>query len=137
MKLKVIISAKYSVLGVIDGEECPAEDFINIGESTTEALRAGLFEIIRIIAESGFGAVSPWSKVADKQNEIYELKKGKLRLFYFKGFNGHIAICTTGVMKSTKKADKASVRKAISYKEEYMRAIRECSIVLVEDDDEN
>lgn len=77
-----------------------------------------------------------WSHEADKANGIYEFIKGPLRLFYFKGLNGEIAVCTSGVRKSGQKADKAAVAHAIDLKKKYMTAVKHNTYEVAKDEDE-
>ncbi len=134
MKVKVLYSDKYDVVAVMDGDDCPTEDFLENGEATTQASREGLSIILQHIAENGLNGAS-WVHEANKQEGIYEFTKGKLRLFFFKGVNNQIAVCTTGVIKKQQKADKPSVNKAIGYKKQYAQAIETNSITVVEDED--
>ena len=60
---------------------------------------------------------------ASKSEKIYEFRKGRLRLFFFKGVGRQVAVCTTGVMKKTQKADSAAVKKAASWRQKYDRAV--------------
>lgn len=134
MKVKVLYSDKHDVVAVMDGDNCPTEDFLENGEATTQASREGLSIILQHIAENGLNGAS-WVHEANKQEGIYEFTKGKLRLFFFKGVNNQIAVCTTGVIKKQQKADKPSVIKAIGYKKQYAQAIETNSITVVEDED--
>lgn len=119
----------------MDGEECPSEDFLYNGEATTEATRSGMIEILKYVAENGLSNTSAWVHEANKKHGIYEFTKGKLRLFFFKGNNDQISICTTGTRKTQRKADKASVNKAIEYQKEYIDATTNNTIILIEDDE--
>lgn len=120
----------------MDEDECPSEDFLYTGEATTEATRQGLVEVLKYIAENGLSNASAWFHEANKENGIYEFTKGKLRLFFFKGENDQIAICTSGTRKTQRKADKASVKKAIQYKKDYLEAAKTNTILLIEDDED-
>ncbi len=107
----------------MDGDECPAVDFLLNGEAETESNRQGLVEMIDFVAENGLDAAPvKWIHEADKQKKIYEFIKGSLRLFFFRGKNGQIAVCTTGIRKSGQKADKSSVNKAAEYRNSYLSA---------------
>lgn len=107
----------------MDGDLCPAIDFLVCGEATTESSRNGLIEMLDAVSAMGLqGVPSAWWHEANKQLGIYEFVKGRLRLFFFKGASGQIAVCTTGVMKSGQKADKASVKKATEFRDLYFAA---------------
>lgn len=137
MKLKILSQDVYRVIAVKEGERCPAEDFLMQGEKTTAAHRAGLVRFIQEIARNGLQQVpSAWWHEANKEHGIYELIKGPLRLFFFKGINGDIAVCTDGTRKSGQKADKAKVQKAIQYKKAYLTAIEKYTCEVEQDDTE-
>lgn len=134
MKIKVLYSEKYKVLGVMDGSSCPSEDFLSDGEDDTYAGRQGLKLFLEKVAEAGLDNCPPaWFKVANKAEGIYEFKKGRLRLFFFRGQGNSIAICTTGNVKKTKKADKSSINAAIEYRREYKAALKDNKLEFVED----
>lgn len=107
----------------MDADVCEAESFIVDGEKNTVAYRRGLKVMLETVAEHGLAEIpDAWSHEASKQDQVYEFIKGPLRLFYFKGVDGQIAVCTSGVRKSGKKADKASVSKAAALRKAYMAA---------------
>lgn len=120
MNLVEIASSKFKVMAVMDGNTCPAIDFLVSGEATTQSSRSGLLVMIETVAENGLDGVPPtWLHEASKQHGIYEFIKGRLRLFFFKGANGQIAVCSGGVLKKTGKADKSAVSKAAEFKARY------------------
>lgn len=131
----MLFSSQFQVLATTDGDECPSEEFLYNGEATTEATRIGLLEILQYVSENGLSNASAWVHEVNKEHGIYEFSKGKLRLFFFKGNNGQIAVCTTGVRKSQQKVDKASVNKAIAYKNKYLEATTNNTIELINDDE--
>jgi len=105
-------------------DSCPALEFLTQGEKSTEAVRAGMVRMIGEVANRGLdGVPASWYHEADKRNSIYEFIKGPLRLFFFKGSNGDIAVCTSGTRNSGNKADKAAVCKAIDLKLAYAQAL--------------
>ncbi len=120
----------------MDGDECPAEQFLITGESATKASRIGLFSMLQFVAERGLHAApAAWHHEVNKEQGIYEFKKGDLRLFFFKGSEGTIAVCTTGILKKGQKVDAASVSKAARLKSEYEVAIRKNTYEVVDDED--
>lgn len=127
----------YRVVGVMEGDQCAAEDFLLQGERSTAASREGLVTMLGYVATNGLQNMpNAWSHEADKPAGIYEFIKGPLRLFYFKGLNGEIAVCTSGVRKSGQKADKAAVAHAIAMKKQYMTAVKNNTYEVAEDEDE-
>lgn len=138
MKLKVLFSEKFKVVGVIHKGICIAEEFMLNGEDATKASRLGLLKFLKIVSEVGLEDVpSSWFHEVNKNEGIYEFSKGRLRLFFFKGSDGCIAICTTGLMKKTQKVDSKSVDFAIQYKKEYEEAFTNKLIEWVEVENEN
>ena len=120
------------------GGKCEAEDFIVSGEESTRASREALATLIETIAQEGLGNLpSSLCHEVDKKNGIYELIKGRLRLFFFKGANGDVAVCTAGVMKKAQKADKAAVAKAVRLKIEYLAASKSRTIEYICEEDQD
>jgi hypothetical protein len=118
-------------------DSCPALEFLTQGEKSTASVRAGMVRMIAEVASQGLNGVpTSWHHEADKRNGIYEFIKGPLRLFFFKGSNGDIAVCTSGVRKSGNKADKAAVSKAIDLKLAYTQALANKTYEVVEDENE-
>ena len=135
LKVKVLAEMRFRVVAVCDASSCPAEDFINVGEASTKASRDGLMEMIQHVAERGLQNVpSAWWHEADKEKGVYEFLKGPLRLFFFKGTGNDIAICTSGIRKSGKKADKQSVNKAEAWKAAYFDAIANSTYEVLDDE---
>lgn len=121
----------------MDGEDCPAEQFLLEGEAATEGARTGLVQILEFLAENGLAKAShAWLHEANKEEQIYEFIKGPLRLFFFKGSNGHIAVCTSGVRKNGRKADKAAVAAAAALRVEYEAAIKDQTLEIIEDEED-
>lgn len=89
------------------------------------------------IAEHGFHNVpSGWSHEASKQHGIYELVKGRLRLFYFKGKDKQIVVCTHGAMKKSQRASTKEVNKAKSYKDDYTEACKNDVLEVITDENQ-
>lgn len=140
MRLKVLSpsSCAHRVVGVMNCNSCEAEDFLVNGEKSTEASRRGLAVMIEAVAAEGLDNM-PSSRCheVDKKNGIYEFIKGDLRLFFFKGVNGDVAVCTAGVVKKGRKADKGAVERAARIKKDYQAAVKSNSIQYICEDDEN
>lgn len=123
-------------MGVMDGDTCPAEVFLATGEKATQASRLGMFRMLEFIAERGLQeAPSSWYHEADKALGIYELIKGDLRLFFFKGQMGEIAVFTSGIAKKGQKVDKQSVLRASRLLIDYQAAIKNESYEVIGDED--
>jgi len=125
LKVKILEESSYKVVAVMDGDLCPAEDFLKNGEKSTYASRIGLERFLEHIAANGLQKMpAAWSHEVDKPNGIYEISKGRLRLFYFRGHGEQIVVCTDGIMKKGPKVDKQSVARAVDYKNQYFQAVR-------------
>lgn len=137
MRLKLLFGDNYQVVGVMDGDACETETFLNTGEETTRASREGLLQILRHIANHGLqNSPTVWVREANKKERIYEFRKGDLRLFFFKGDGNQIAVCTSGVLKKGQKADKAAVNKAAALRKTYIAAVESQTIEVIEDEDQ-
>ena len=135
MKLKRLANHRFEIVAVMDGDECPAESFLLHGEESTEAVRYGLMHMLGTVAENGLQNVPhAWVHEANKKLDIYEFIKGPLRLFFFKGKNGQIAVCSTGVRKSGSKADQAAVQKAAKWRDDYYEALKNDTLTTVNED---
>lgn len=131
------MSDRYRVVGVMEGDRCPAEEFLATGEKATESSRLGLIQMLQFVAKNGLhGSPSAWFHEASKSLGIYEFKKGDLRLFFFKGENGDIAVCTCGVLKRGQKADKTAVTRASEWRAAYQKAIKDQTYEVVWDEDQ-
>jgi hypothetical protein len=137
VKVKALAIDAYAIVGMMHGSSCPADIFLTQGDAGTQASRDGLRTMLKMTASAGLSAIpSAWYHEADKRNGIYEFVKGSLRLIFFKGRNGQIAVCTGGVVKKGQKADKTSVAYAIRCKKDYIAALAAEGIELVEDNGE-
>lgn len=135
MRVKNLFSAEYSIVAVMVGDTCPAEDFLIAGEDSTESARNGIRKFLEYACTHGLqGIPSAWSHEVNKEHGIYEFIKGPLRLFFFKGKNGQIAVCTGGTRKDGRKADQSSVAAAIKFKATYFEAIRTSTLEVIKDD---
>lgn len=121
--IKVLAQGKFKIVAMAKDGECPALDFLRDSGSYVDA-RAALLTMLRHVAERGFENVpASWCHEADKNNGIYEFIKGDLRLFYFKGKNGEIAVCTGGVVKKGRKVNKPAVNAAKKWKDAYYQKL--------------
>lgn len=138
MKLKALYAAEYEVVAVVgDDGSCTVEEFLRTGEATTKASREGLAQMLRTVARIGLQEVpAAWSHEANKKEQVYEFRKGPLRLFYFKGQGRQIAVCTLGVRKTGSKADKGAVAKAAACRKEDFAAVQANALEVIEDEGE-
>lgn len=119
----------------MDGDDCPVEEFLS-DRTSYVANRDGLLELMERLANDGLSNLpKSLSHTVDEGDKIYEFSKGSLRLLYFQGTNGQIAVCTDGGIKKSQKVDPKLVRRAKRFKKEYVDAVRTGSLELVEESD--
>lgn len=138
MNIKILHESKYRIAAVVedDGETCPVLDFLADIDSQYQGSADGLMALIDRIAEHGFeGLSTKLCHYVDKGNKIYELIKGDLRLFFFKGHCDVIVIATHAIIKKQQKTANKDKNKAIEWKQRYQRAHDKKSIVFMEDED--
>lgn len=122
----------YRVVGAMDGDHCPAEAFLAEGPAQYFVARRGLSRWLEEVAKGGLEQLpAAASHEVNKRERIYEFIKGDLRLFYFKGKNGDVAVCCGGVVKKGQKADAQSVARAIRWKKAYEQAVKDGSYELI------
>lgn len=137
MKIKVLFEGvECDVVGVMDGEVCPVEEFLGTAEANTEASRRGLLLMLQHVSNLGIQNVpSAWHHEANKAFGISEFIKGPLRLFFFKGEGRQVAVCTSGVRKSGAKADKGAVARASELRIRYLQAVDDQTLEIEKDED--
>lgn len=134
MELTIIFSDKYSIAAVSRNAVCKVTDFLQEPTSAYQASADGLFNVMERVSKDGLDQLPhSLSHFVDKKEKIYEFIKGDLRLFYFKGQDNLLVICTSVVIKKTQKVDKKQVNLAIRLKLEYLQSVRDGTIVLIED----
>ena len=133
MELKLLAKDKYRVTAVTANGKCPTEDFLLNLDATYRASSEGLFELLDRISQNGLDDISSaLCHEVDKNEKIFEFIKGKLRLFFFKGNGDLLVVCTTGLVKKTPKVDKKAVAKAITCKNQYLNAVKQNTLVILE-----
>lgn len=128
----MLFQDKYKVLAVTNRGNCPVEEELVNGTEDTQAWRDRILEMLSDISCYGLhGSPRGWIKQVDAENDIYELKTGSLRLFYFKGNDEIVVICTSIARKRSQKVDRAEVARAIRCRRQYLRAQQENTITIV------
>jgi phage-related protein len=126
MKLLAISQAQYKVAAVIDEQGnkliCPVYQFFESIEKQYKGSADGLLALIERIAKNGTqGLSSKLCHLVDEENKIYELIKGDLRVFFFKGHCDLIVIATHGIIKKTQNTKASDKIRAINYKKHYQK----------------
>lgn len=103
-------------------DACCVESFIAELDNSYNSNIADLDIMIKHIAMHGFSGLPPgWSHEIDKSEKIFELRKGRLRIPYFRGSGDRIIICGPGFVKKTQKTE-ASVKKTMKkLRDEYRK----------------
>ncbi len=137
MKLQILAKNKFTVAAVIvekDEDTSPLIDFLYELPYQYQASVGGISLIIESIAEKGFEALNTKQcHCVDKNNKIYELIKGAIRVFFFKGHCDVIVVATHGVIKKTQKTPKREIDIAIKYKKQYQQAHDSNNLLMTED----
>lgn len=88
---------------MIKGSCCVESFFAELDNSYNSNI-SELDTMIRHIAIHGFNGLPPgWSHEIDKSEKLFELRKGRLRIPYFRGSGDRIIICGPGFVKKTQK----------------------------------
>jgi len=137
MKLKVLHRTRYTIAAATEEDECETETFLNEASSKYQASAEGLFQLIERIADYGLDGLSTkLCHLVDKENKIYELIKGDLRLLFFKGHRDVLIVTSHGFMKKSQKTPNNEKKKAIRCKKQYQLAHDAQQIDLIEDQEE-
>lgn len=136
MQVLVIHSNQYKVGAVSNLAACEAKEFLTNPEASYQASADGLLILLERISHEGLANIPDvLSHCVDKNEKIYELIKGKLRLFYFKTEDDFLIICTTGLIKKTQAVDQKHVKKAIRLKNEYLEAVKQNTLIVIEENE--
>lgn len=123
MNLQPLFESQYRVMAIVVGGSCPVDDFLSDLSDTTQLARMAISSWLESIAETGLHAAPvAWYKVANRENGIYEFKKGDIRVFFFKGKSNEVVVCTCGVVKKGQKADPQAVQASIRAKNKYFNS---------------
>lgn len=136
MQILVIHSNQYKIGAVGNSNSCEPLDFLMDSEASYQASADGLFDLLERISHDGLANISTkLSHRVDENENIYELIKGKLRLFYFKTEDDFLIICTTALIKKSQAVDQKHVKKAIRLKHEYLDAVKQNTLTVIEENE--
>lgn len=107
-----------------DGHDhCPLLDALANLEAVHDAHKQRLLALIELAANEGLDALSTEQcHLIDKNEKIFELIAGKLRVPFFKLDSGKVVLCTHVFLKKTQKTPKKEVDKAVRLKKKYENA---------------
>ena len=127
---------QYKIGAVGNAEACESLDTLMTFGASYQASVDGLLELLDRISQEGLSNISTkLSHRVDENENIYELIKGKLRLFYFKTEEDFLIICTSALIKKSQAVDPKHVRKAIRLKHEYLQAVKQNTLIVIEENE--
>ena len=97
----------------------PAKELL---ETIKQKIVIKLAAFVKLIADEGTLYDEQKFRIVDKKEKIYEFKPSGFRFFNF-FFAGKKIIITNGHAKQKKKVDKTELKRAISYKKDYLRRV--------------
>lgn len=134
MQILVMHSNQHKVGAVGNLTSCEAMEFLTNPEASYQASADGLLTLLERISHEGLNNLPDvLSHCVDKNEKIYELIKGKLRLFYFKTDEDFLIICTTGLIKKSQAVNQKHVKKAIRLKNVYLAAVKLDTLTVIEE----
>ena len=133
MRLRVVLRARWSVLAPV-GEDgrCALLDFLEglSGELASDAERIG--RRFRYLADAGSIRNPQQCHPVAGVDGIFELKGKHVRIFYF-NFQGHVIVCSHGVLKPKKRQVLTEAGKADRLRDEIAKAARARTLVIEEE----
>ena len=99
--------------------ECEVLEFLRTVPSDMAAHAKGMRSLFGRYAQRGrANLTTEMFHEADKQEGIWEFRKGRLRIFCFMD-DGRLVIATHGAVKKTQKADRQEIARAVEIKRRY------------------
>jgi hypothetical protein len=136
MQILLTHSNQYKIGAVGNAETCESLDMLMTIGANYQASADGLFDLLERISQEGLSNISTkLSHRVDENENIYELIKGKLRLFYFKTEEDFLIICTSALIKKSQAVDPKHVKKAIRLKHEYLQAVKQNTLIVIEENE--
>lgn len=136
MQILLTHSNQYKIGAVGNAESCESLDMLMTIGANYQASADGLFDLLERISHEGLSNIpTKLSHRVDENENIYELIKGKLRLFYFKTEENFLIICTSALIKKSQAVDPKHVKKAIRLKHEYLQAVKQNTLIVIEENE--
>ena len=123
MQLQILLKNNFKIAAVSQNNQCEVETFLEQIDARYSASADGIFSLIEHISENGLNCLS--SKLChliDRDNKIYELIKGDIRLLFFRGHGDILIIASHAFIKKSQKTPNKEKSKAINYKKQYQKA---------------
>ncbi len=136
MEVLVIYSDQYQIGAIGNQDSCESIDFLMDVETGYQASSDLLFELLDRISKDGLSNIpTKLSHRIDENENIYELIKGDLRLFYFKPKDDFLIICTSALVKKSQAVDQKHVKRAIRLKHAYLNAVKQKTLIVIEENE--
>lgn len=136
MEVLVLYNDQYKIGAVGNSNSCESIDSLMKVGANYQASSDGLFKLLDRISKEGLVDISnKLSHRVDENENIYELIKGDLRLFYFKTEEDFLIICTSALIKKTQAVDQKHVKKAIRLKHDYLDAVKQRTLIVIEENE--
>lgn len=134
MKLRLLSKKRFRVASVEEKNAESVEEFLQDASTQWPAYAKGCYALFERYAECGRqGMMADWFHEADKQGEIWQFKKGRLRVYCFLD-DGDLIILTHGSIKKSQKADSKQIERAVHLKAQYRRDKALNKIIFLESD---
>lgn len=115
--------------------ECSLEHQIAelAADPKTSGYAAGFAALLQVIPANGPRQLgTKLYHYVDEENEIYEFTKGPYRLLCFQA-DGRLVVCSHLFRKTSRKAPKAEVARAVSVRDRYLAALATGSVEFFEE----
>lgn len=121
MRLRVLASKRFEVVEIADSDDS-ATSFLRDSEVQWSGMVKGMKALWARYAEMGRqGMTADWFHEASRSEDIWQFRKGRLRVFCFVD-GGRLLILTHGAIKKTQKASIEEVNRAIAARDRYLVA---------------
>lgn len=122
-----------------DDESCPLQDFLSGLDSRYSGDLSGIFARIEKACHDQHGPrllPKEISHIIDKNNKIYQITAGRLRLLWFYSERERrVVICSHVFIKSTRKTPSKHVNRAIATRTKYFKDYDADCIVIIPDEE--
>lgn len=121
----------------VDGT-CPVLTFLHTQPPNRQASAKGFPALFRRYAQLGrAGLTEDQFHLANREEKIWEFRKGALRVFCFEDGDGRLIILTHGAAKASQKVKASDIKTATEVKRRYLSAKAGGHLTLQDIDDES
>lgn len=139
MRLLILAKGSRSVAAPLDDANgaCPVLDFLHTQPPNRQASAKGFAALFRRYAQLGrAGLTEDQFHLANREEKIWEFRKGALRLFCFEDGDGGLVILTHGAPKESQKVKASEIRTAVEARRRYLSAKAGGQLTLEDIDDD-